>query len=70
MAFFAGSPEQNLGARDDLAASIGNHGAAFVENHWRWEDMQGYVWILLLCVISLIDPTGPSTVVGIRSCSE
>jgi hypothetical protein len=49
MAFFAGSPEQNLGAHDDLAARIGNHATEFVENYWRWEDMQAYVGISLLC---------------------
>jgi len=70
MAFFAGSPEQGLGAHDDLAARIGNHSATFVEGYWRWEDMQGYVSILLLSVIQLMGPTGLPIVIGIRSCDE
>ena len=70
MAFFAGSPERGLGAHDDLAARIGNHSTAFVEHYWRWEDMQAYVSILLLCVMRLMGPTGLPVVVGIRSRDE
>lgn len=51
MAFFAGPPERDLGGHDDLAARIGNHAATFVEDHWRWEDMQAYVCMFLLCVM-------------------
>ena len=51
MAFFAGSPERGLGAYDGLAARIGNHSVAFVEDYWRWEDMQAYVSKLFLGVI-------------------
>ena len=57
MAFFAGSPERGLGAHDDLAARIGNNAANFVEYHWRWEDMQGYVSMLPLRVMYLRNPT-------------
>ena len=70
MAFFAGSPERGLDAQDDFAARIGNHSATFVEHYWRWEDMQAYVSILLLCVMQLRNPTGLPVVVGIRSCDE
>lgn len=48
MAFFAGSPSTGAGAHDDLAQSIGERGRAFVERHWRKEDIQAWVWRVLL----------------------
>lgn len=47
MAFFAGSPLDESNAHDDLAARIGNHSSTFVEQFWRWEDMQAYVSSIL-----------------------
>ncbi|KAG8724176.1 F-actin-capping protein subunit alpha [Ceratobasidium sp. 395] len=47
IAFFAGTPG-GLAGQDKLAERIGTHGHEFVNNHWRWEDMQVYVYRLLL----------------------
>ncbi|KAG8896928.1 F-actin-capping protein subunit alpha [Tulasnella sp. 403] len=47
MAFFAGSPD-GQGGHEDIAKKIGEHGAEFVRHHWRWVDMQVYMYRLLL----------------------
>lgn len=54
MSFFSGSPSHdgNHTAReagnDDLAREIAEAGRKFGEDHWRWVDMQGYMFRLLL----------------------
>lgn len=52
MAFFAGTPETPdeaaTAGRDDLAREIGENARRFVNEHWRWEDMQAYMLRLLL----------------------
>jgi len=54
MSFFSGSPshEGTRTAReagnDDLARAIAGAGRKFGEEHWRWVDMQGYMFRLLL----------------------
>ncbi|KAL7417282.1 hypothetical protein BDY24DRAFT_412029 [Mrakia frigida] len=45
--FFIGAPGVTEG-NEDLSRSIGNAGADFAEKHWRWEDMQSYMFRLLL----------------------
>ncbi|KAG8906215.1 F-actin-capping protein subunit alpha [Tulasnella sp. 403] len=47
MSFFAGSPEGH-GEHEDLAERIGMQAADFVRRHWRWEDLQAYMYRLLL----------------------
>lgn len=52
MAFFAGTPETSdepaTEGRDDLAREIGVNARQFTEAHWRWQDMQAYMFRLLL----------------------
>jgi len=54
MSFFSGSPSHDgLKAgrafdNDELAQAIAEAGRRFGEEHWRWEDMQGYMFRLLL----------------------
>jgi hypothetical protein len=48
MSFFAGPPHHLGGGNDDLAQVIAENARKFGEEHWRWEDMQGYMFRLLL----------------------
>ncbi|WWD04614.1 hypothetical protein V865_002685 [Kwoniella europaea PYCC6329] len=48
MAFFAGPPDGRKGGHDELAQKIGEQGKKFGEEHWRWEDMQAYMFRLML----------------------
>lgn len=48
MAFFVGSPDGRQPGRDDLAQQIAEQGKKFAEEHWRWENMQAYMFRLLL----------------------
>ncbi|KAF8576378.1 glycosyltransferase family 90 protein [Ramaria rubella] len=56
MAFFAGPPAKGskgfhidtAGGHDNLAQQIGENAAKFVRTMWRWEDMQVYMYRLLL----------------------
>lgn len=59
MSFFTGPPDApdrggrgpgkgGLGGYDDLARQIADQARSFGEEHWRWEDMQGYMFRLLL----------------------
>ncbi|KAK4687168.1 hypothetical protein P7C73_g2946, partial [Tremellales sp. Uapishka_1] len=48
MSFFVGSPEGRTEGNDGLAAEIAEQGKKFGEEHWRWEDMQAYMFRLLL----------------------
>ncbi|KAJ9107286.1 hypothetical protein QFC21_000733 [Naganishia friedmannii] len=48
MAFFAGTPDGRFKGRDDLAQKIAEQGRKFRLEHWRWEDMQAYMFRLLL----------------------
>lgn len=52
MAFFAGKPDDVLGTpeHDAMAEAIASHSAEYVEKHWRWEDLQVYVSVVLLNV--------------------
>ncbi|KAL7410802.1 hypothetical protein BDY24DRAFT_168274 [Mrakia frigida] len=45
--FFLGAPGVSQG-NDDLGRIISEAGRDFVEKHWRWEDMQAYMFRLLL----------------------
>jgi hypothetical protein len=54
MSFFSGPPSHDgvhtgreVG-NDDLARVIAEAGRKFGEEHWRWVDMQGYMFRLLL----------------------
>ncbi|GAA5983978.1 hypothetical protein JCM10908_005999 [Rhodotorula pacifica] len=47
MAFFAGD-NFGHGAHDDLAKEIAMAGKEWAEKHWRWEDMEVYMYRLLL----------------------
>lgn len=48
MAFFAGAPSTGHSAHDDLARAIGERGREFVERYWRREDIQAWIWRVLL----------------------
>ncbi|GAA5991508.1 hypothetical protein JCM11641_001189 [Rhodosporidiobolus odoratus] len=48
MAFFKGSPFDGAGSHEDLAERIAMAGKKWTETHWRWEDMQAYLFRLLL----------------------
>ncbi|WWD15888.1 hypothetical protein CI109_100312 [Kwoniella shandongensis] len=48
MAFFNGSPDGQIPGRDDLAKEIAQHGKEFVDERWRLEDMQSYMFLLIL----------------------
>ncbi|KAF8517048.1 hypothetical protein BU17DRAFT_50230 [Hysterangium stoloniferum] len=48
MAFFMGDPERGQGNNDALAEQISKHASDFVRTHWRWDDMQAYMYRLLL----------------------
>ncbi|EIW68082.1 hypothetical protein TREMEDRAFT_63970 [Tremella mesenterica DSM 1558] len=56
MSFFSGSPEGRVAGRDDLAREIAMHGREFTEEFWRWEDMQAYMFRLLLEYARLTAP--------------
>lgn len=47
VAFFAGTPD-GKGAHDAMAEKISNHSVEFAQKNWRWEDMQAYMFRLLL----------------------
>ncbi|GAA5838300.1 hypothetical protein JCM11251_003457 [Rhodosporidiobolus azoricus] len=48
MAFFKGSPYDGSGGHDELAEKIATAGKLWTESHWRWQDMQAYMFRLLL----------------------
>ncbi|WVN88726.1 uncharacterized protein L203_103939 [Cryptococcus depauperatus CBS 7841] len=48
MSFFIGSPDGTSNGHDNLAKSIADQAKKFGEEHWRWEDMQAYMFRLLL----------------------
>ena len=54
MSFFSGAPSHDgtytgrEAGHDDLARAIAEAGRKFGEEHWRWVDMQGYMFRLLL----------------------
>ncbi|GAA5999999.1 hypothetical protein JCM10207_006007 [Rhodosporidiobolus poonsookiae] len=47
MAFFMGD-EEGKGAHDEIARELAQAGKEWTEKHWRWEDMEIYMWRLLL----------------------
>jgi len=47
MAFFSGYPNGHTG-HDKIAEKIAANGVRFTREHWRWEDMQAYMFRLLL----------------------
>jgi len=47
VAFFAGAPDGS-GSHDAMARRIAERGVDFVRNHWRFEDMEVYVYRQLL----------------------
>ncbi|GFZ45441.1 hypothetical protein JCM24511_03167 [Saitozyma sp. JCM 24511] len=48
MSFFIGPPDGRAGGHEDLARGIAEAGRQFALEHWRWEDMQAYMFRLLL----------------------
>lgn len=48
MAFFTGDPAGVHPGHDDLAEEIALHGRQFEETKWREEDMQSYLFLLIL----------------------
>ena len=54
MSYFSGAPSHDgahtvrEAGNDDLARAIAEAGRNFGEEHWRWVDMQGYMFRLLL----------------------
>ncbi|ORX41228.1 glycosyl transferase family 90-domain-containing protein [Kockovaella imperatae] len=53
LSFFIGAPRTPSTGHDHLAEKIGNHGREFAQNFWRREDMQSYMFRLLLEYIRL-----------------
>ncbi|GAA5887796.1 hypothetical protein JCM6882_000754 [Rhodosporidiobolus microsporus] len=47
MAFFLGD-EEGKGAHDAMAKEIAGEGKKWAQTHWRWVDMEIYMWRLLL----------------------
>ena len=48
MSFFIGSPDHRTSGHDDIAQGIADRARKFGLEHWRWEDMQAYMYRLLL----------------------
>lgn len=48
LSFFIGVPGSPSTGNDDLAREIAENGRKFAVEHWRWEDMQSYMFRLLL----------------------
>jgi hypothetical protein len=48
LSFFIGAPNSPSTGNDALAQQIGERGRQFALDHWRWEDMQSYMFRLLL----------------------
>ena len=48
MSFFGGSPDGRTPGHDAVARGISERALHFVKHHWRWEDMQAYMFRLLL----------------------
>ena len=48
MSFFVGPPDALGSGRDDLARDIAQQARLFGMEHWRWEDMQAYMFRTLL----------------------
>ncbi|WVR05243.1 hypothetical protein IAU60_002255 [Kwoniella sp. DSM 27419] len=48
MAFFNGAPDGSVPGRDDLAKEIAANGKRFVDERWRMQDMQSYMYLLIL----------------------
>lgn len=58
MGFFAGTPEGP--GRDDLAQEIAQNAVDFVHDHWRQEDMQSFMFLVML-EVSFVGPADIST---------
>ncbi|KIJ46880.1 glycosyltransferase family 90 protein [Sphaerobolus stellatus SS14] len=54
MSFFVGDPEHGQGSHDDLAQRISEHATEFANKHWRWVDMQAYLFRLMLEYVRLL----------------
>nr|XP_019042714.1 hypothetical protein I302_08420 [Kwoniella bestiolae CBS 10118]OCF21644.1 hypothetical protein I302_08420 [Kwoniella bestiolae CBS 10118] len=48
MAFFNGSPDGKVRGHDGLAKEIAKNGYDFVNDHWRLQDMQSFMFLLIL----------------------
>ncbi|WVQ70107.1 uncharacterized protein L199_008332 [Kwoniella botswanensis] len=48
MAFFNGSPDGKVKGHDSLAKEIAKNGYDFVNDHWRLQDMQSFMFLLIL----------------------
>ena len=48
MSFFVGSPDHRTPGHEKVAKEIAERAKSFGLNHWRWEDMQAYMFRLLL----------------------
>ena len=73
MSFFIGSPEGRSPGHDELAKEIAENARTFALEFWRWEDMQAYMFRLLLecassssCDDMLIEQVRPACRTGPR----
>ena len=48
MAYFVGPPDRSSNGHDAAARQIAEQGRQFAIEHWRWEDMQAYMYRILL----------------------
>ncbi|KAF8582177.1 glycosyltransferase family 90 protein [Ramaria rubella] len=53
MAFFLGDPATGQGGHDEMAEKISLHASDFARKYWRWEDMQAYLYRLVLEYVRL-----------------
>ncbi|GAA5912419.1 uncharacterized protein JCM6883_005663 [Sporobolomyces salmoneus] len=61
LAFFQGSPHDGSGSHDDLAEKIATAGAKWAQGFWRWEDMQAYLFRLVLEYARILNRDGPGS---------
>lgn len=48
MAYFTGTPDGRSKGNDEAARRIAENGRKFALENWRWEDMQAYMFRILL----------------------
>ncbi|KAG8887721.1 Glycosyltransferase Family 90 domain containing protein [Tulasnella sp. 332] len=60
VAFFTGTPS-GRGAHDAMAKRIGSNAVEYVRKHWRREDMEAYVYRLLLEYARMMSPDRDAT---------
>jgi len=57
MGFFLGDPDPSvpdsqIGDHEDIAERISVNAARFARENWRWADMQAYVSLFIVCLVS------------------